>query len=545
MSEPTPKIFQTGAMKVEPGLSAVSTSIVFTTAFATDIATAASAHGLTTGDAIQVSTSEADLPDPLVIDTEYFAIVIDATTFYFATTYALAIAGTQINIADDGTGTHTMEIWTVPTDGWGGATGVQTLGANDAFPWLNFGNKVAIAKEEDESITTRAFKTTPRIIGKSVTNPLTMYARYKSINRFMYWMWGFENEVMEVVVCRAAASPFSASPTIGEVGVDTHGVPKDFTFLRTEVLRDGTNLYIFRTDDSAVVTGTTITHEDWTFTLTSASAIMYEHIYEIDSLGRRLRFYTAAERAVLTSLFTTDKRNLMATFAKRTTNYDLRYQNAMCKNFMLKMTAAGLSQWDSNYAGYTEARGDYDSADWTLLTGLADGSLVPAHFEYKFGIGVALSDGGDGVVSGLTELGMSDVSFEVEVPQQEIQDTISGLSFAEPVLNGKYSVKCTGTISRHTVQTYQTYRDAGTEVVAHMIANQGNYMQEIMMKEATINESGGDDADVMAEPLLLDLGFVVGTSEWSEFMYGVTELHDSPAVLRIRDDSSVNEMTLN
>jgi len=71
MSEPTPKIFQTGAMKVEPGLSAVSTSIVFTTAFATDIATAASAHGLTTGDAIQVSTSEADLPGPLVIDTEY------------------------------------------------------------------------------------------------------------------------------------------------------------------------------------------------------------------------------------------------------------------------------------------------------------------------------------------------------------------------------------------------------------------------------------------------------------------------------------------
>lgn len=540
MSIPTPKIFETGAMKMEPGLSATGSGINFTADAGTDILTTASDHGYVTGDSVVLTTSGADLPDPLAISTEYFVILVDSDEIQLATTYANAIAGTEINILDAGTGTHTIQKLSLQTDGWGGTSGVQTLGANDAFPWLTFGSKLNVATEEDASVTTRAFKTTPRMIGKTVDNPLSFYNRFKGIGRFFYWMWGFENDVVPVVVCRAGSSPFSSTPTIGDEGDDS--AAKSFKFLRKEVTRTE-ELYIFKVEDGIAPTGTTITKAaGWVFTFTSTSAIMYEHLYELDSQGRRLRPYTAAERAVLTSLLVADYRNLACTLGKRTSGYDLRYKNSICKNFSLKMTAAGLSQWDANYMAFTEERGDYSSSTWTLLSGLGDNSLVPAHFEYRFLIGETIAADSEGAISGLTEIGMSDVSFDVETPLQAIQDTISGLSLAEPVLENKYGVRCTGTISRHTVQTYQTYRDAQTKVVAHLIANQGNYMQEIMMKECTFSEAGGDDSDVMAEPLALECGFIEGTSEWTEFLYGVTELHDSPVLFRVRDDSSQNEM---
>lgn len=546
----TPKIFETGAMKMEPGQSASDFSDTFTADAGTDILTVGSNHGLVTGNIVQFTTSTADLPDPLAIDTEYFVILVDADEIQVATTLANAVAETEINITDAGTGTHTLHHWTVPHDGWGGATGVQTLGANDAFPWLNFSSKLNIATAEDESVVTKAFKTTPRLIGKTVDNPVSFHARYKGMNRFHYWMWGFENEVKEVVVCRAGSSPFSAAPTIGDTCTDV--ATNGFTFLRTEILRDETRLYIFEADDSlAPAGGLTLTEtggSPWVFTFVTTSAVMYEHVYELDSRGRRLRSYTIAEVAAITDILATDKRNIMCTLAKRTDNYDLRYANSMCKNFSLKMTAAGLSSWDANYMAYVEERSilanGYASDDWTLVSGLEDGQLIPAHFEYRFYMGETITPGTEGEVTGLTETAMTDISFDVEVPLQSLQDTVSGLGLAEPILEGKYGIRCVGTISRHTAQTWQTYRDAQTKIVAHMIANQGDYMQEIMMKECTLSESGGDDSEVMQEPLALELGYLIGTSEWSDYLEGVTELHDSPAILRIRDDSDVNQMAL-
>jgi len=62
-----------------------------------------------TGARIRFKTSAADLPDPLVVDTIYYAIRVDSTHIKVATTKANAMAGTQINITDQGTGTHTVQ----------------------------------------------------------------------------------------------------------------------------------------------------------------------------------------------------------------------------------------------------------------------------------------------------------------------------------------------------------------------------------------------------------------------------------------------------
>lgn len=78
----------------------------FTAVAATDVCTR-TGHGLFTGNRVRVS-STTTLPAGLSAATDYYVIRIDADTFKLATTRALAIAGTAVNITDTGTGTHSI-----------------------------------------------------------------------------------------------------------------------------------------------------------------------------------------------------------------------------------------------------------------------------------------------------------------------------------------------------------------------------------------------------------------------------------------------------
>jgi len=72
--------------------------------FAADTITEAG-HGLTTGQPIRFTT-DTTLPDPLVAGTTYYTIWVNANTIKVATTNALAVAGTQIDLIDAGIGNH-------------------------------------------------------------------------------------------------------------------------------------------------------------------------------------------------------------------------------------------------------------------------------------------------------------------------------------------------------------------------------------------------------------------------------------------------------
>ena len=78
------------------------------TAAATDIVTCAS-HGFVTGDKIRVTTSAADLPAGLSINTDYFVVKIDASTFYLNSS-ADSHPDNRVDITDAGTGTHTLHL---------------------------------------------------------------------------------------------------------------------------------------------------------------------------------------------------------------------------------------------------------------------------------------------------------------------------------------------------------------------------------------------------------------------------------------------------
>jgi len=58
---------------------------------------------------IRFKTSATDLPDPLVVDTVYWAIRTSENHIKVSTTKANAIAGTAIDITDQGSGTHTVQ----------------------------------------------------------------------------------------------------------------------------------------------------------------------------------------------------------------------------------------------------------------------------------------------------------------------------------------------------------------------------------------------------------------------------------------------------
>jgi hypothetical protein len=87
--------------------AALTLNVATTVASSTDVLTTGSAHGLTTGSRVRLAVSGGALPTGISASQDYFAIVISTTTYKLATTAALAVAGTAINLTDDGTGTIT------------------------------------------------------------------------------------------------------------------------------------------------------------------------------------------------------------------------------------------------------------------------------------------------------------------------------------------------------------------------------------------------------------------------------------------------------
>jgi len=118
---------------------------------------------LLTGTRVRVSTTTT-LPAPLATATDYYLIRIDNDTCELATSYANAIAGTQIDITTTGTGTHTM-VWLLPR--YTNGAGVQAIYfANNATPLGSATPNLSLGYTNSAQATGRA---TPTVlpVGKS------------------------------------------------------------------------------------------------------------------------------------------------------------------------------------------------------------------------------------------------------------------------------------------------------------------------------------------------------------------------------------------
>lgn len=97
----------------------------------------APAHGLSEGLKVQLTTSDT-LPDPLLVATDYFVIVVDADSFMLAASLADAQAGTPITLVDAGVGDQTV----TPVALAGGTIKLQQ--SNDGVTWVDLGSATNI-----------------------------------------------------------------------------------------------------------------------------------------------------------------------------------------------------------------------------------------------------------------------------------------------------------------------------------------------------------------------------------------------------------------
>ena len=83
--------------------------LTFTTDHTTEVFTTSAAHGLVTGQAVQLTTT-GTLPAGTSLATTYYVSVLSTTTFKLAIAITNAITGLTILITDNGSGIHTLSI---------------------------------------------------------------------------------------------------------------------------------------------------------------------------------------------------------------------------------------------------------------------------------------------------------------------------------------------------------------------------------------------------------------------------------------------------
>ncbi len=446
--------------------------------------------------------------------------------------------------------------------GWGDPLSWKTPGAGDAISWLEYGNQITVNTVSDDSVTTTAARSAPRVVGLRVDLPFNFLARFELLDYINYWMFGFENEPQSVFVFRAGASPWGTTePALGVNTVFEDVSLTPFTYIRKEPAKDVTGeaefLYIFASStapDTGLGSGVLaeVAAGPNSFTYTSASVIKYEHLLELDASGRRYRDYLLAEQ--ITGWTIGDKKNLMMTLAKRMSPYDYRYGNSMCRSFTYMQPAQDMARWETNFLAFAQERssaaGGFGSAAWTLPAGLEDNETAPAHYQSTCHLGEVVGDflAKDGDPSlGLINLCSAEFSVAVDIPLKQDQDTCSGLNLAEPILENKYDIKYADTILYHISKVWQDYRDANTRLFGRFATYKGDDMIELLMKNIVLTQAGPDDSDVAMEPLEGDVSATnAADDQWatSGWLFGHSQVQNMPLVMRVRNDNSVNSMFL-
>ena len=421
------------------------------------------------------------------------------------------------------------------SDGWGAANSAKALGSNDAVPWLQWPKGKTINSTEDNSIVGDGFKEIPRKVTEYVEKPLSFYSRFDGMDPFHYWSFGFETAVVRVVVFQVTTP--SVDPTAGAVYENASS--EELTFLRKENW-NGSYLYVFRKDGAwtsgmGTVTLTKVSGTgDASLSTTGNSGVLYEHLYELDSKSRHLTEFETDER--VTGWSTGAKKNRAATIGIKMGTQDYRYKNSMCKGFGFRSNAGQMAEFFGDFIAHDEERGNFSSANWTYPATRNGNDNVIMHHDIVTQLGTS--------PAALVNLGVTSLELGCQIPLTVDQDNVSGVKLSEPILEGFYDVSFGMTLSRHSADTYQSYRDDWTKMVGRVAARQNYLMSEYLFEELVVSEAGPDEGDVAREPLVLSTGRVDSTN-WSSWLYGNTLVHKGPMVLRVRNTSSVNQMFAN
>lgn len=429
--------------------------------------------------------------------------------------------------------------------GWGDVDSINYPGAEDGFPWLEFGRDKVYTFKEDPSVVGKAFLAPGRPVGYKVDEPLNFLARFTDQNYPIYWMMGFENIVKEVIVMTSVLGFTGAG--VGNLAYNmkfTDTAPSDFYYLRTVTMKNAAaedvTYYVFQGSTAPVSklsfgSGGTLIE----FIAATNSGVMYEHIFELDSQNREYRDYTDEEIAQMVGHTVGDKKNLMATLGLRMSDYDFIYPNAMCKDWTYNVKAEDMASWETNFCA-SDQFPEVDALDSvTYLPSLEDNENVPAHYQHVFKLGLI-----SGGISGMTEVCVTDLAIKCEIPLSEVQTMCSGLHIAEPKLSGAYKLTMTATIPYHDGETFIDYRDDRDRLCGILQANWGWNSIEFLIKKIVIDKSGPDTGDIAAEPLEMTIARCASSDDVFATTLGRTQVHSSPILIRVINNVADNSMQL-
>lgn len=162
-------------------------SDTFTADAGTDLCTWTSTanipSNILTGTRVRLTTTTT-LPGGLATATDYYVIKMSDTTFELATSYANAIAGTQVNITDAGTGTHTVT-WLLPR--YTNGAGVQAIFFNPAATAMGAGTpNLSLGYTNSSQTTSRATPTVLPVGKTAASNSHILYTGATGAGKYNY-----------------------------------------------------------------------------------------------------------------------------------------------------------------------------------------------------------------------------------------------------------------------------------------------------------------------------------------------------------------------
>lgn len=191
---------------------------------------------LLTGTRVRCTTTTT-LPAPLATATDYYLIRIDNGTYKLATTYANAIAGTEIDITTTGTGTHTLN-WVLPR--YTNGAGVQAIIFNpSATPLGGATPNMSLGYTNSAQVTTRATPTVLPIGKTACPNSQIIYTGATGTGKYNYMMplQAGDAGIAEINTIQNSISYVSGSYTValvkelGRFPISTLGLASERNFL--------------------------------------------------------------------------------------------------------------------------------------------------------------------------------------------------------------------------------------------------------------------------------------------------------------------------
>lgn len=191
---------------------------------------------LLTGTRVRLTTS-GTLPAPLAAATDYYLIRMSDGTFELATTYANAIAGTQIDITTAGTGTHTLN-WLLPR--YTNGAGVQAIMFNPAATAMGAATpNLSLGYTNSAQATSRATPTVLPIGKTAASNSHILYTGATGTGKYNYMMplQSGDSGIAEINTIQNSTSYVSGTYTvalvkeIGRFPLSTLGLASERNFL--------------------------------------------------------------------------------------------------------------------------------------------------------------------------------------------------------------------------------------------------------------------------------------------------------------------------